>query len=217
MLYSRKQPSARYRELVATYREMHLHGARLQGIPASQTFDGRSLKPQAARIKHLIERAGARTILDYGSGKGEHYGPKPVRIEGDGVWDGIVDYWGVDEVTCFDPAYPPFSQLPSGTFDGVICTDVLEHCPEEDIEWIVEEIFSFASRFVFASIAAYPASKSLPNGENAHCTIRPPDWWAAQFGAAADRHKPVIWEAWVYARKPDGTEGRHEIRIGSSP
>ena len=34
-----------------------------------------------------------------------------------------------------------------------------------------------AGRFVFATIALYPAGKTLPNGENAHCTIRPPEWW----------------------------------------
>lgn len=217
MRYNRQQPSARYLELVATYRDMHLHGARQQGVPASKTFDGRSLKRQAARIKRLIDRTAARTILDYGSGKGEQYSPNPVRFEGEGVWDGVIDYWGADEVTCFDPAYPPLSQLPSGAFDGVICTDVLEHCPEEDIEWIVEEMFAFASRFVFASIACFPASKCLPSGENAHCTIRPPDWWSAHFVSAAERHKPVIWEAWVYTRKSDGSEGLQETRIGSTP
>jgi hypothetical protein len=66
----------------------------------------------------------------------------------------------------------PFSALPEGRFDGVVCTDVLEHCPEEDLPWIVGELFGYARLFVFANVACYPAAKKLPNGENAHCTIR---------------------------------------------
>jgi hypothetical protein len=41
---------------------------------------------------------------------------------------------------------------------------------------------------VFASIASFPAIKSLPNGENAHCTVRPPEWWAGLLHATAHRH-----------------------------
>ena len=59
--------------------------------------------------------------------------------------------------------------------------DVLEHCPEQDLRWIVAEIFGFANRFVFANVASYEAMTTLPNGENAHCTVRPSEWWNAVF------------------------------------
>lgn len=55
----------------------------------------------------------------------------------------------------------------------MICTDVLEHCPEEDIPWIVDELFAFARKFVYANIACFPARKQLPSGGNAHCTVKP--------------------------------------------
>ena len=197
MSYSRQQPSARYTALITMYRDMHLHGERFLGIPATKTFDGRSLRKETGRIKNLIQLTGARTILDYGSGKGVQYNPKPIVIEGQGEWDGVIDFWGVDEVTCYDPAFPPYSTLPKGTFDGVISTDVLEHCPEEDIEWILREIFSYADRFVYLAIACFPAAKQLPNGENAHCTIRPPDWWQAMLDRVAGERRGVIWEAWL--------------------
>ena len=63
----------------------------------------------------------------------------------------VNDYWGV-KVTRYDPGLAAFSQLPPGQFDGVICTDVLEHCPEDDLPWIVNELFSFSRRFVYGSI-----------------------------------------------------------------
>lgn len=216
MNYSRRNPSPRYVALAAMYREMHASGERFLGVPAHKTFDGRSLPPQAPRIRRLVARTGAQSILDYGSGKGQQYEPRPVAIKGEGTWDSVIDYWGVDEVTCFDPAYPPFSKLPERIFDGVISTDVLEHCPEEDIDWIVGEMFSYATRFVFATIACFPARKRLPSGENAHCTIRPPEWWEGIFSRAADRSSGVIWEVWVQYEVGAGDQKkRDERRLGS--
>ncbi len=59
----------------------------------------------------------------------------------------------------------------------MICTDVLEHIPEPDISWILSEQFGLATKLVFGNIASFPADKLLPNGENAHCTVRPVAWW----------------------------------------
>ena len=50
---------------------------------------------------------------------------------------------GVESVTLYDPAYPLYSVLPEETFDGVISTDVGGALSEEDIPWIVDEIFNF--------------------------------------------------------------------------
>jgi len=214
MPYTRQNPSARYRALVDMYRELHRDGEKSLGIPAASTFEGLSLHKESPYIKRLIERSAALSILDYGSGKGRQYDPKPHVVEGEGTWDSVIDYWGVDEVTCFDPAYEPYSKLPSGTFGGVICTDVLEHCPEEDIAWILREIFSYAERFVFLSIACFPARKCLPNGENAHCTIRPTAWWQGMIERAAAERPGVIWEAWLEAEL--GSTERETVCLQSS-
>lgn len=215
MAYSRQNPSPRYRELLAMYRQMHLHGDARTAQPAQKTFDGYSLPPQAPRIKRLIDRTGARRLLDYGSGKGLQYDLPVFAVEGEGQWDGVIDYWGIDEVVCFDPAYPPYSRLPEGRFDGVIATDVLEHCPEEDVDWILGEIFAYATRFIYATIACYPAKKHLPNGENAHCTIRPPAWWEARFTHQASAHPGVEWEAWLQKNSPRRGIKVDELRLTS--
>jgi hypothetical protein len=70
---------------------------------------------------------------------------------------------------------------------------VLEHVPEEDVPWVIDELFSHSSKFVYAVATCYPAKKSLPNGENAHCTVMPPDWWRGQMETAARRHPGVDW------------------------
>ncbi len=174
--YSRSAPSPRYQELISLYATMHDHGQAEQGLGAESTFAGQSLFRQAPVIKQVVDKLQPQTILDYGAGKGLGYRTPYVAPDGS-RHDSLSAYWGVDAVTCYDPGYAPYSALPDTTFDGVICTDVLEHCPEEDLGWILSELFGFARVFVFANIANYPAQKILPNGENAHCTVQPAGWW----------------------------------------
>lgn len=216
MSYSRTNPSPRYLELQSQYRAMHEQGEKFLSIPAEETFPGKSLMAQVHRIKALIQITGALTVLDYGAGKGKQYEPQPVRDSAGERWPSVIDYWDIDEVVCYDPCYAPFSKYPSGKFDGVISTDVLEHCPEEDIPWIIEEMFSFAQRFVFANVACYPARKRLPSGENAHCTIKPVKWWSELIEGIAARHPAVRWEIWIQSREdtPQGSQ-LVDTRIGS--
>lgn len=197
MSYSRANPSPRYRELQTMYRELHEGGEKNLGLPPEQTFNGMSLMPQLQRIKDLIARTGARTVLDYGSGKGQQYAPMLLKDAAGVTYDGVLDFWGVDGVLCYDPCYQPYSILPEGRFDAVVSTDVLEHCPEQDVPWIIDEIFSYAERCVYANIACYPAKKHLPNGENAHCTIKPIEWWRQHVLAASERRPNLALEIWV--------------------
>jgi hypothetical protein len=192
--FTRGTPSPRYRELLSQYQHLHVHGEQRMNLPAEKTFNGRSLPRHAAKIKSLIDAHGARTLLDYGAGKGHQYRPMEVRL-GDGrIYSSIPEFWGNPTITCYVPAYEPFSQVPNGPFDGVICTDVLEHCPEQDIPWILGELFGYARKFVFANVACYPAMKHLPNGENAHCTVRPAEWWREQLADASAAHSHVRFE-----------------------
>ena len=196
------------------YRRLHREGERRLGLTPEETYPGVSLLPHLARIKALIARTGARTVLDYGCGKGMQYEPHKLRVPGAGEWDGVIEYWDIDEVCCYDPCYERYSRLPQGKFDGVISTDVLEHCVEDDIPWIVAEMFSFADCFVFASIACYPAKTTLPNGENAHCTVRPFEWWQAAFSAAAAQYPQVIWKLFVEQHEPDESAMPNRIAGG---
>jgi hypothetical protein len=209
--YSRQNPSARYRRLVELYREMHVRGELIRGIAPEHTFPGSSLLPQAHHVRRLVAQTAARSILDYGSGKGSQY--RPIRLAENGLerWQSVQEYWNVERIACYDAAYVPFCRLPSGRFDGVICTDVLEHCPEDDLAWIVEELFGFAALFMFASVACHPAIKRLPNGENAHCTVRAPEYWQEVFAAAAARRPELLWEVRAY------TKGQQaDVRLGNT-
>jgi hypothetical protein len=213
-MHSRSNPSPRFTELLGQYRQMHTEGDVRHGLPAAETFDGRSLPRQAQRIRVLIARTAAKTVLDYGCGKGTQYRPAAIMENGVARWNSIQEYWGVGSIACYDPAYQPFSKLPEGMFDGVVCTDVLEHCPQDDLEWIVTELFSYARKFVFANVACYPARKTLPSGENAHCTIMPVERWRVLFEAAAARFQGILWEVWADVVRGDVHQ---EVRAGNFP
>jgi hypothetical protein len=202
--FSRASPSPRYRRLLEQYQQMHLLGDQHTGAPPEETFPGASLPRQAPSIKRLIKATGATTLLDYGCGKGQQYLPRRITDSDEGIeYPDMQSYWGVKTIQRYDPAYQPFTQLPSGKFEGVICTDVLEHCPEEDIPWILGELFGYATKFVFANVACFPAKKRLPSGGNAHCTIKPVRWWEEQLEGASRANRGALYEFKLAYKKGD--------------
>jgi hypothetical protein len=205
MKYTRENPSARYIELLGMYQDLHAHGQKDKGVAAEETFHGGSMVEHAGRIRELLQLTGSKTMLDYGCGKGAQYEIKDVAIQGEGkTYPTMQAFLGLDDVYRYDPAYKPFSTLPDKKFDAVICTDVLEHCSEDDMEWILDEIFSYSQKLVFANIASYPARKTLPNGENAHCTIKPLEWWQDLIGRVNSRHPGVAFVILYKTSIPDG-------------
>ncbi|MEE9301395.1 MAG: class I SAM-dependent methyltransferase [Alphaproteobacteria bacterium] len=211
--YSRANPSPRYRELIRLYERMHAKGLPERGLMADETFKGKSLPRQVVEIKELIDRHGAKSLLDYGAGKAYLYWAKQITFPDGQVFDGLMPYWGIESIALYDPGYARFNVLPTGRFDAVISTDVLEHCPEEDIPWILAELFSYARRFVFANIACFAAKKSLPNGENAHATVKPPEWWEAAIVKASKRYPDV---AYSFILETVGADGLHKTVFDSA-
>lgn len=213
-VYSRQSPSPRYLSLQEAYRHLHEEGDPEAGIEARQMFDGRSLVQQAGLIYNLIQHFHANTLLDYGSGKGMQYGPTNIQLPDGRQFSSIPEFWGVT-VFCYDPGHEPFSTPPTGRkYDAVISTDVLEHCPEEDLEWIVDEMFSAAGKFLYANAANYPARKHFANGENVHITLKPGEWWNALFEKVAARHN-VPWLLTVEERAmEDGVMKAFFTRLG---
>ena len=140
-------------------------------------YPGNNLKPQLQHILDLIKDMKPETLLDFGCGKGQQYS-KWKHHEDMGIMP-----------TLYDPAVPEFETLPDGPFDGIISTDVLEHIPEEQIPETINMITKRADKFVFLAIATSPAIAILPNGENAHCTLKPMSWWTKMYKKYS--YKPV--------------------------
>lgn len=135
----------------------------------------------AALVSELQATCGGKQfvprLLDYGSGKGYQY-----------LTHRIHERWGGSLPTCYDPGVVQLSARPQGVFDGVLCTDVLEHIEEEHLRDVVDDIFGFARprylrrstrSFVYLHICCRPAHKHFPDGTNLHATVKPPTWWNA--------------------------------------
>jgi hypothetical protein len=155
------------------YTELH---ARKDG----KYFPGRGRGPEAdAAILQLVQSYDAYRVLDYGSGKGKQYtGDKPLHQR-----------WGLGIApVCYDVGVPELARRPDGKFDGVICTDMMEHIAESDVDEVLKDIFSFVEDFGFAffHISTRPSGnrgKNLSDGRDPHLTVKPAEWWRAKLKA----------------------------------
>lgn len=118
-------------------------------------------------ISELIEYLNAKSVLDYGCGKG-------------GLVRALQEKFPDIKVCGYDPAVEEFENLPTEKFDLVVNTDVLEHIPADELPETVERIAGF-SKNVFFHLHHAPASQILENGENAHCTIWSPQQYNELF------------------------------------
>lgn len=152
-------------DLIRQYRKM----------ASSGSFRGLSIVQHGAQIAEVTKAHGVRTLLDYGSGAGAAY-REPYNVH---------HAWGVKRanIRLYDPSFKTFCTPPeSGTrYDGVICSDVLEHIPEGQLDVFVQTLFSHARKFVWASVCCRPAKKLFPNGTNPHVTVKPLQWWQDLF------------------------------------
>jgi hypothetical protein len=160
---------------VAEYRRLAKGGA---------NFHGLSILQHSAEIHELITRTGSVTLLDYGAGRGDAYDDAHA----------LHTLWGVPRPILYDPAFPEIDRMPVGKFDGVLCSDVLEHVPDEELDVFIPSLFEYADKFVWASVCCRAAKKCFPSGENMHVTIRPMSWWRRRFKHASGGRLFVLTE-----------------------
>lgn len=153
--------------LVNQYKEMHKN---------ENLYAGSALTLHKETIREYIRIKKCATILDYGCGKGIQYFKENIHN----------DYFYGIMPSLYDPAVEEFSNLPDETFDAVICTDVLEHIEETDIDSILTNIYSKASKLVYLGICNSLADSFLPDGRNSHVTLKHIDWWIEQITPHAE-------------------------------
>ena len=56
----------------------------------------------------------------------------------------------------------------------MVCVDVLEHIPTDDINWVLEKLLTKAKKYLFINVAFHPAIALPSNGKNALVNIQPP-------------------------------------------
>ena len=181
-------PDQQYGEYINLYKDMHR-------APGKSAFPGQMLRRHIKPIGTLIKQHNVRSIIDYGCGRAESYEKYELK-----------EKWGVSDVQLYDPAVPEYAAMPT-TADALITVDVLEHIPEGNIPWVVSELFRLSRSFVYAAVSSKLASTLLPDGRNAHVTIRDLDWWADHF-----RRENIEDIAWVLTNVDHKSGGGRVIR-----
>jgi hypothetical protein len=139
-----------------------------------KTFSGLTCLKHWRAIAELAARHECRSALDYGCGKGLQYETPAC----DGLTlEQVLGF----SVAKYDPALARFAGRLDGPFDLVWCVDVMEHIDELDVDWVIDDLLAYAERALLVTIACYPAKKHLPDGRNAHLTVRPAEWWRTRF------------------------------------
>lgn len=138
-------------------------------------FKGTAIKGHVDAIGRVVKETGSKTLLDYGCGKAIYY--RKERIH---------EKWGVKMPYLYDPGVTEFEKKPVGKFDGVICTDVLEHV--ENPEEVISDLIGYAEKFLYLCISVQnsPPGKHLPDGRPFHICVKPKDWWRERINPPKD-------------------------------
>ena len=183
---------------------------------------GESLAEYKHQIYGIIKNNNIKSILDYGCGKAKFHNILFNNKKTPGSPIGI-------EITKYDPAVEEYSIKPllSNKFELVLCIDVMEHVQEDRIEEVLQDIFNYGNQ-VFMTITCYPATQILPNGLNAHYTVKEPDWWKEKlkkyenkciviFQTKPDRSKITInKEEWVPSKETLKRLSSNDKRLDST-
>ena len=143
-------------EYLALQKQFHLDR------PEYGSYGGRL----GGQVAALANAHGCTSVLDYGCGKGT-------------LAQTLV---GV-EVREYDPAIPGKDAAPEPA-DLVVCTDVLEHIELEHVEPTLVTLRALTRKVCLVGVHTGLARKRLPDGRNAHITIRPARWWIDKFWEA---------------------------------
>ena len=169
------KPSQEYHDLIDSYKVLHQEEGKFKGI---------SLVPLVPTLMSLIKENDCKTLLDYGCGKAIPYDKD--RCKEVDLRHPIQKLCNLKSFDLYDPAYEKYATLPDKKYDIVVCTDVLEHIAEQDIDYVLTEILSRSKKIVFLNISCQPALKHFKEGKfkgkNVHISVFDPSWWGHKIG-----------------------------------
>jgi SAM-dependent methyltransferase len=148
------------------------------------------------KLLKLLVRVTAKrktfSVLDWGCGKA-NYSEKVHTM-----FDGRLQCWYL-----YDPGFVKFETPPSGTFDFIVCADVMEHIEDPEESLLRMNSHLDEKGIALFTICGRPDSRTFDDGLNMHVTLKSFEEWKlllkTHFG-----HKKVIliynnrnfWESW---------------------
>ena len=134
---------------------------------ANQDY-GINQKNWGPTVVDLCRKANAKTVLDYGCGKGNL---KPKLLA-------LAPSLNVQE---YDPAIPGKTKFPR-LAEIICCLDVMEHIEPEYLDEVLKHIASLTIRCCLMRVSLLLAAKILDDGRNAHLILETPEWWTERIG-----------------------------------
>ena len=123
----------------------------------------------------IVSDIAPKTVLDAGCAKG--FCVQALRQHGVEAWGIDVSGHAISEVS---PEAQPYCRVGSISepfdreYDLIICQEVLEHMPQDEACWAIENICSHTEDVIFSSS---PTDFTEPT----HLNVQPPEFWALQF------------------------------------
>lgn len=157
--FSREKPSARFEGLLG------------QGAAKNASSASNAQNDCTGDVAKLIEQYGVKTLLDYRFATTE---------------DPQLNWPNVDV-----EQHSLIGALSSAEtqYDAVVARDLLESVPEEDVLWVLNDLFQRARSLVYVHVACYPV-----DGESASGTVLPPEWWHGQMELIGAMYPQTAWE-----------------------
>ncbi len=181
-VFQAAQPSAQYTALLSHLRSASSLRPTLQ--PQAVSDQNGAVHTLQKCVETLIAETGSHTGLNYSFGLGS------TQISPNGA-----------SVRQYNPVFVESAAHDSGlaenqaeSADGVVCTDILDFVPDEDVPWMLEELFRRAHHFVAIAVHAYPCEQQLPNGDKLRGRPRKSSWWQAQLDLLSPRYPAVRWQ-----------------------
>ena len=146
-------------------------------------------------LKCLRDRPYIKTILDFGCGKGTM--KRFIKEEMGNEYD----------ISEYDPGIPGKDTFPTGQFDLVLTSDVLEHIEPHLLTETIQQLEKLTGKVLFNDIACSPTFKTFGEGpyigQDLHLTVEEPSWWRKRFHIDC-----TLWEAEYQHREKTSNKGR---------
>ena len=163
--------SPKGQKLINMYAQMAESGyERTDHSLVEDAFSDFELRGYRTLVKKIFDEVGISSVLDYGCG-GSDWSIDGFDSDSN---KSACEFFNLEKAYRYEPARELDERLP---VDCVISFDVLEHIFITDVPLVLRDMFRYANKLLFLNIACYPAAAKLPNGENAHITVREPIWW----------------------------------------
>lgn len=150
--------------------------------PAGRAVDPAELLPA---LRAWLQRTGARSARCFATGS------PPAELPA---------LPGVEVLAPDDLAKIDGEPSEAERADAVVCLDGLERLPDDDVSWVVGELFRRARRSVFLAAPALAVRRSLP-GSPPRGGVRSRAWWLDLLRVASRERPDVSWELWLDAER----------------